>query len=67
MRTGDTVSLNMHVWRGQIAWYVVIAQPTGRKYIAARGMAEREIEPTLDTYGAAVMAAAYEAYRALGE
>jgi len=57
----------MHVWRAQIAWYVVIRDQSGRKYIAARGMAEREIEPTFDTYGAAVMAAAYEAYRALGE
>lgn len=67
MRTGDTLSLVMHVWNGKIAWYVLVAEPGGRKYIAARGMADREFEPVLDTYGQAVMSAAYEAYRELGE
>jgi hypothetical protein len=67
MQTGDNIQIVMHVWRAQIAWYVLIRDQSGRRYIAARGMAEREIEPVLDTYGAAVMAAAYEAYRVLGE
>ena len=67
MLTGDTVTIHFHVWRTQLAWYVIVKQPGGRKYIAARGMAEREIEPTLDTYGGSLMAVAYEAYRELGE
>ena len=67
MEPGDTLQLNLHIWRSKIAWYVVVHQKNGRKYIAARGMADREFEPVLDTHGQAIIMAAYEAYRALGE
>lgn len=67
MRTGDTVQVVIHVWRSRLAWTVMVKEPMGRKYVAARGVCEREMEPTLDTYGKAVMDAVYEAYRALGE
>ena len=59
--------MHFHVWRNQLAWYVVVSAKGRRKTIAARGVCEREPEPCADTYGKAVMDAAYEAYRALGD
>ena len=67
MLNGDTVTVVIHVWRNSLAWYVKVHPPGRAPYIAARGVTDREPEPVLDTYGKAVMDAAYEAYRALGE
>lgn len=67
MNTGDSLQLVVYVWRGKLAYHVLVNPKGGRKYIAARGVTDREIEPVLDTYGRGLMDAAYEAYRDLGE
>lgn len=67
MDTGDTITLNVHVWRDRLAWAVMVKPRSGRRYIVARGNTEREAEPVHDTLGRALMDAAYEAYRATGE
>jgi hypothetical protein len=67
MDTGSTVSLHFHIWRTKLAWYVIVHPKGRRKYIAARGTCDRASDPVDDTYGRAVMEAAYDAYRAMGE
>lgn len=67
MDTGTHITVSITAQQGQLLWYVLVKERGKRRYVAVRGVAEREPEPTWDTLGKAVMDAAYEAYRALGE
>jgi hypothetical protein len=66
MKTGDTLQLVTHVWNDRLCWFVIITPRGGRRYVAARGIAERPLDPVDDSYGQGIMESAYDAYRALG-
>lgn len=67
METGSTVTLALHVWRGQYAYVVMERQRSGRRHMIARGVLDRDADTSEDQPLLALLLAASEAYRASAE